>query len=89
MCIRYRKRLILITIPRSSSAVGYAVATFDSTVKCIFGTPLRKRLDARKVTETPLKNDAHNFRRIEYLEIIDDIALHWAQNGGHVNLFTQ
>jgi hypothetical protein len=50
-------------------------------VKCRFGTPLRKRLDVRKVTETPLKNAAHNVRRIEYLEIMDDITLHWARKG--------
>ena len=36
----------------------------------------------RKVTETPLKNAAHNVRRIEYLEIMDDITPHWARKGG-------
>jgi hypothetical protein len=56
-------------------------------VKCRFGTPLRKRLDVRKVTETPLKNAAHNVRRIEYLEIMDDITLHWARKGEYENFF--
>ena len=36
--------------------------------------PLRKRLDARKVTEIRLKNVEHNVRRIGYLEIIDGIV---------------
>ena len=42
---------------------------------------MRKRLDVHKVTETPLKNAAHNIRRIEYIEIMDDITLHWARKG--------
>ncbi len=41
------------------------------------GSPLRKRLDVRKVTETRLKNVAHNVRRIGYPEIIDGIIPHW------------
>ena len=51
--------------------------TVNSMVKARFGSPLRKRLDARKVTETRLKNVAHNVRRIGYLEIIDGIVPHW------------
>ena len=51
--------------------------TVNSMVKCRFGAPLRKRLDARKVTETQLKNVAHNVRRIGYLEIMDGIVPHW------------
>ncbi len=50
--------------------------TVNSMVKARFGSPLRKRLDARKVTETRLKNVAHNVRRIGYLEIMDDITLY-------------
>jgi hypothetical protein len=46
----------------------------DSIVMAKFGPPLRKRLDARKVTETRLKNVAHNVRRIGYLEIMDGIV---------------
>jgi len=69
--------LILIVILRSSAAVGCASATFDSMVKAIFGSPLRKRLDVRKVNETRLKNVAHNVRRIGYLEIMDGIVPHW------------
>jgi transposase len=56
--------------------------TVNSMVKCRFGAPLRKRLDARKATETQLKNVAHNVRRIGYLEIIDGIILHWSRKGG-------
>lgn len=51
--------------------------TVNSMVKCRFSAPLGKRLDARKVTETQLKNDAHNVRRIGCLEIIDGIVPHW------------
>jgi len=51
--------------------------TVNSMVKARFGSPLRKRLDARKVTETRLKNVAHNVRRIGYLEILDGIIPHW------------
>ncbi len=51
--------------------------TVNSMVKCRFGAPLRKRLDARKVTETQLKNVAHNVRRIGYIEIMDGIVPHW------------
>ena len=51
--------------------------TVNSMVKARFGSPLRKRLDARKVTETRLKNVAHNVRRIGYLEIMDGIIPHW------------
>ena len=47
-----------------------------------FGDPLRKRLDARKVTETRLKNVAHNVRRIGYLEIMDGIVPHWPRKVG-------
>jgi hypothetical protein len=50
-------------------------------VKCRFGAPLRKRLDARKATETQLKNVAHNVRRIGYLEIMDGIIPHWSPKG--------
>ena len=46
-----------------------------------FGVHLRKRLDARKVTETRLKNFAHNVKKIKYLEIIDGITLHWSRKG--------
>ena len=53
--------------------------TVNSIVKYRFGAPLRKRLDARKVTETQLKNVAHNVRRIGYLEIMGDIVPHWQQ----------
>jgi transposase len=56
--------------------------TVNSMVKCRFGAPLRKRLDARKATETQLKNVAHNVRRIGYLEIIDGIIPHWSRKGG-------
>ena len=41
-----------------------------------FGAPLKKRLEARKVTETRLKSVAHNVRRIGYLEIMDGIVPH-------------
>jgi transposase len=51
--------------------------TVNSMVEARFGSPLRKRLDARKVTETRLKNVAHNVRRMGYLEIIDGIIPHW------------
>jgi len=51
--------------------------TVNSMVKARFGSPLRKKLDACKVTETRLKNVAHNVRRIGYLEIIDGIIPHW------------
>ena len=51
--------------------------TVNSMAKARFGSPLRKRLDARKVTETRLKNVAHNVRRMGYLEIIDGIMPHW------------
>ena len=51
--------------------------TVNFMVKARFGSPLRKKLDARKVTETQLKNVAHNVRRIGFLEIIDGIILHW------------
>ena len=33
--------------------------TVNSMIMCRFGDPLRKRLDAHKVTETRLKNVAH------------------------------
>ena len=56
--------------------------TVNSMVKCRFGAPLRKRLDARKATETQLKNVAHNVRRIGYLEIMDGIIPHWSPKGG-------
>lgn len=56
--------------------------TVNSMVKCRFGVPLRKRLDARKATETQLKNVAHNVRRIGYLEIMDGIIPHWSRKGG-------
>ncbi|MGP8319695.1 MAG: hypothetical protein ACT6FD_02745 [Methanosarcinaceae archaeon] len=51
----------------------------NAQIKCRFGAPLRKRLDAYRVTETQLKNVAHNVRRIGYLEIMDDIVPHWQQ----------
>jgi len=51
--------------------------TVNSMVMARFGDPLRKRLDARKVTETRLRNVAHNVRGIGYLEIIDGIVSHW------------
>ena len=47
-----------------------------------FGVHLRKRLDARKVTETRLKNVAHNVRKMGYLEIIDGIRLNWPRKRG-------
>ncbi|MGP8319355.1 MAG: hypothetical protein ACT6FD_00980, partial [Methanosarcinaceae archaeon] len=53
--------------------------TVNSMVKCRFGAPLRKRLDTHRITETQLKNVAHNVRRIGYLEIMDDIVPHWQQ----------
>lgn len=55
--------------------------TVNSMIKCRFGSPLRKRLDNRKETETKLKIVAHNVRRIGYLEIIEGIVPHWAQGG--------
>ncbi|MBC2708538.1 MAG: hypothetical protein HF975_08115 [ANME-2 cluster archaeon] len=54
----------------------------NSMVMARFGAPIRKRLDARKVTETRLKNVAHNVRRTGYLEIIDGILPHWPRKGG-------
>lgn len=56
--------------------------TVNSMVMARFGAHLRKRLDARKVTETRLKNVAHNVRRIGYLEIIDGIIPHWPRKAG-------
>ncbi len=50
--------------------------TVNSMVMCRLGAPLRKRLDARKVTGTQLKNVAHNVRRIGYLESVDSIVPH-------------
>ena len=38
---------------------------------------LRKRLNARKVTEIRLKNVEHNVRRIGYLKIMSGIVPHW------------
>ena len=55
--------------------------TFNSMVMARFVDPLRKRLDARKVTETRVKNVAHNVRRIGYLEIVDGIVPHWPCKG--------
>jgi transposase len=56
--------------------------TVNSMVMARFGDLLRKRLDARKVTETRLKNVAHNVRRIGYLEIMDGIVPHWPRKAG-------
>jgi len=56
--------------------------TVNSMVMARFGDPLRKRLDARKVTETRLKNVAHDVRRIGYLEIMDGIISHWPHKAG-------
>lgn len=50
--------------------------TIHYMVKCRFGDPLRKTLNARKVTKTQPKNVAHNSQRIEYLEILNIIAPH-------------
>ncbi len=38
-------------------------------------SPIRKRLNPRKATETKLKNIAHNVRRIVYLEIMVALLL--------------
>ena len=51
--------------------------TVNSMVMARFESPPRKILDARKVTETRLKNVAHNVRIIGYLDIIDGIVPHW------------
>ena len=56
--------------------------TVYSLVMARFGAPLRKILDVRKVTETRLKNIAHNVRLIEYIEIMDGIVPH-----GHVRQY--
>ncbi len=56
--------------------------TVNSMVMCRFGVPLRKRLDACKVTGTQLKNVAHNVRRIGYLSIMDGIVPHWPRKAG-------
>ncbi len=55
--------------------------TVNSMVKCRFGGPLRKKLDARKTTETRLKLVAHDIRRIGYIEILDGIKPQWPRNG--------
>ena len=56
--------------------------TVNSMVMAKFRASLRKRLDARKVTEIRLKNVAHNVRRIGYLEIMDGIIPHWPSKAG-------
>lgn len=49
----------------------------NSGVKCRFEDPLRKGLDARKVTKTRLKLVGHDVRIIGYLGIMEGIKTHW------------
>ena len=57
-------RYVLFTLGKSTGVVrtlSRSISeTFNSMVMARFGPPQRKRLDARKVTETRLKNVAHN-----------------------------
>lgn len=55
--------------------------TVNSMIKCRFGSPLRKKLDSRKATETRLKLVAHDIRRVGYLEIMEVISPHWYRKG--------
>ena len=55
--------------------------TVNSMVKCRFGNHLRKKLDARKETETRLKLVAHDIRRVGYLEIVGEIQPKWYRMG--------
>ena len=43
-------------------------------VKCRFGTPLKKRLDSRKETETLLKLVRHNIIRVGYPEVMGGVV---------------
>ncbi|CAD7767060.1 MAG: hypothetical protein DNFNHJIP_00466 [Candidatus Argoarchaeum ethanivorans] len=56
--------------------------TVNSMVKCRFGNHLRKKLDARKETETRLKLVAHDIRRVGYLEVVGEIQPEWYRLGG-------
>jgi hypothetical protein len=52
------------------------------TNETVEGEEVTYSFDVHKVTETRLKNVAHNVRRIEYLKIIDDIIPHWPRKVG-------
>ena len=51
--------------------------TVNSMIECRFQKRTKKRLAARKRTETRLKGVAHNVRRVGYIEILYDIKPHW------------
>lgn len=54
--------------------------TVNSMIKARFGAPLRKRLDARRVTETRLKLVGHDVRRAGFLEVYEGIVPHWPRS---------
>jgi transposase len=54
--------------------------TVNSMIKARFGAPLRKRLEARRKTETQLKLMAHNVRWSGYLEDYMGVFLRWPRH---------
>jgi transposase len=51
--------------------------TVNSMIKARFGAPLRKRLEARRETETLLKLIGHNVRWVGFLEVYEGIVIRW------------